>query len=137
MILSTQQEVLNYIPQREPIVMVSALVSASKKGIETEVVVCSDNMFVIDKKWVSAYGVLEHIAQSYALAHSYINKDSGIGLIGRVKNLKVEMNAEILKPIKSTITILHDMGSTVLIKANAEQENKNILSCEMYLHFNN
>jgi hypothetical protein len=137
MILSTQQEVLNYIPQREPIVMVNALVSASKKGIETEVVVCSDNMFVIDKKWVSAYGVLEHIAQSYALAHSYINKDSGIGLIGRVKNLKVEMNAEILKPIKSTITILHDMGSTVLIKANAEQENKNILSCEMYLHFNN
>tara|TARA_B110000971_G_scaffold183418_1_gene190809 strand:- start:352 stop:765 length:414 start_codon:yes stop_codon:yes gene_type:complete len=137
MVISTLQEILNYIPQRDPIIMVNALVSVSQKNIETMVTVVPNNMFVINKHIVSSYGVLEHIAQSYALAHSYINKDSGIGLIGRVKNLKVEMNAEILKPIKSTITILHDMGSTVLIKANAEQENKNILSCEMYLHFNN
>ena len=58
-------KITDYIPQREPIVMVSALLSANKEEAVSEFNITDDNIFCQDG-YLTESGIIENIAQTAA-----------------------------------------------------------------------
>ena len=130
-----KQEVKNYLLQRDPILMVDSILEISNNTSISEVTIPKNNMFVIENNIVSTYGVLEHVAQSFAVVNGYIHGVS-IGFIGRIHKLKVTSLPKVAIAIKTYMEIIKEIENITLIKAEVKQENKTILSCNMYLSFN-
>lgn len=135
MLVTGKTRVQEYIPQRDPIVMVDSLVDIENDFIRTEVIIGEGNMFALSNKKISYYGVIEHIAQSYALAHGYLY-GSDIGMIGKITSLNTFEEPYEDRLITTEITVMQNFQNLVLINANSFQDNKKIIFCEMYLHFN-
>lgn len=130
-----QDQILEFIPQRDPIVMVSSLVDIQGKHSITEIMLSEGSLFATADGHISSYGVLEHIAQSYALVHGYVYGVC-IGYIGRVRKLSIASLPVLNIPVRSYIEELHHMGNVTMINAEVKQGENSILTCEMYLHFN-
>lgn len=82
-------EIIDLIPQREPIVMVDKFVGITNGISETQLTIKNDNIFV-ENDCFTEFGLIEHIAQSAAARVGYIckkeNKPISIGYIGAAEN---------------------------------------------------
>lgn len=95
--LITGEEILEYIPQRPPVVMVDTFYGIDERGCaRSGLTVTADNLFVADGV-LDECGIVEHIAQSAALRAGYMNRTMGrrvqLGYIGAVNDLKVHFPA--------------------------------------------
>lgn len=135
MIIEKKEDILQYIPQREPIIMVGHLVEIIDNKMLTQLTVYKENYFCTINNTVSFYGVIEHIAQSYALVYGYLY-GKFIGMIGRITKLRVYFEPNIEEIINTEITVISNVNNLVLISAISFQNESKIISCEMYLHFN-
>ena len=84
--LITGEEILEYIPQRPPVVMVDTFYGIDERGCaRSGLTVTADNLFVADGV-LDECGIVEHIAQSAALRAGYMNRTMGrrvqLGYIG-------------------------------------------------------
>lgn len=91
--LIAADEIVEYIPQRPPIVMADAFYGIGEDGCaRSGLTVCEDNIFV-EEGALSECGLIEHIAQSAALRAGYMDRSRGekvrLGYIGAVNDLKV------------------------------------------------
>ena len=134
--ITDKNKILEYIPQRDPILMVDGMTSILENKITSLMTVKKDSIFCKNEDFVSLYGVLEHIAQSYALAHGYLY-GCRIGMIGRITKLQTYLEPKIEVELNTEIEIINNMGHIVLIKAKTTQSNQDVLTCEMYLHYEN
>lgn len=79
------------LPQQPPFVMIDALTEVGERSTATRLTVRPDNIFVEHGR-LSAYGVLENIAQTCAARIGYANYvrhlDVGIGYIGAVRDCR-------------------------------------------------
>ena len=75
--LIAADEIVEYIPQRPPIVMADAFYGIGEDGCaRSGLTVCEDNIFV-EEDALSECGLIEHIAQSAALRAGYMNRSRG------------------------------------------------------------
>lgn len=85
-------EIIDLIPQREPIVMVDKFVGITNGISETQLTIKNDNIFV-ENDCFTEFGLIEHIAQSAAARVGYIcrneNKPISIGYIGAISNMEI------------------------------------------------
>ena len=98
--LIAADEIVEYIPQRPPIVMADAFYGIGEDGCaRSGLTVCEDNIFV-EEGALSECGLIEHIAQSAALRAGYMDRSRGekvrLGYIGAVNDLKAVMNVTLL-----------------------------------------
>ena len=130
-----KQEVKNYLLQRAPILMVDSILEISNHTSISEITIPKDNIFVIENSIISTYGILEHIAQSFAVVDAYIHGVC-LGFISNVHNLKVTSLPKVSIKINTYMEIIQQMKNSTLIKATVKQEGQTMLNCKMSLSFN-
>jgi 3-hydroxyacyl-[acyl-carrier-protein] dehydratase len=126
--------VLRYIPQRAPIVMIGALVHVTEKTTDTELLVQANGLFVQDG-FLHEAGLIENIAQTAAAGVGYKcavnNEQVPVGFIGAVKNLTVEYLPKVGELLRTRVEVLEEIFDMTLIKGESFVDGKVVASCEM------
>ena len=129
-----ETNILPFIPQRAPFVMIDELIACDDKGAKTLLHVKNDNFFIKNGS-LTEPALVENIAQTAAARIGYIcsreNKPVPIGYIAAVQNLRIEglpVNGDILE---TEITIKNQVLNVTIISGNSRVGNKLVASCEM------
>lgn len=133
MYLVYKEDIINYIPQRIPFIMVDNLISISNNEIVAKVRISDNNVFA-KEGIVSFYGILEFIAQSTALGYGFTHENC-IGVIGKISDCICIKSTKTNNDILSNISIEKELDKSLLISAKCFQDNQKILKCNMYLYF--
>lgn len=132
-------EIIDLIPQREPIVMVDKFVGITNGISETQLTIKNDNIFV-ENDCFTEFGLIEHIAQSAAARVGYIcrneNKPISIGYIGAISNMEIVFLPKINDMLETKIEILQEVFNITLIKAESFTDGRLVASCQMKIFLN-
>lgn len=134
MILAKGNEILDYIPQRPPIVMVDKLIQSNESITETSLMIRKDNIFC-QKGILNEAGIIENIAQTAALRAGYKfkseNQEILLGFIGAVKNLKIYYLPEIDTEIQTVVSLEYKIMDFTIITAKVKCKDQLVAECEM------
>lgn len=134
--------VLQYIPQRAPIVMIDALKSADEEHATTSLTILDENIFV-ENGVLKEPGLIENIAQTAAAQVGYVSKQKNIpvpiGYIAAIRHLEISKLPEVGSTIETTIIRKNQIMDIILIEGTTSQLNEVICKCEMrvYIKSNN
>lgn len=133
MILSGE-EIINYIPHRDPFVMVGNLLEAADNKIVTDFSIEESNI-LCEKGYFSAAGLIENIAQTCAAGLGFLANEKGEkqngGFIGSVSKLKMHQKPAYGKTIKTEIEVVARLENIIMIKGANFSDDKLLLECEM------
>ena len=122
------------IPQREPIIMVDAILEYEESKVVGGLMVYEDCIFV-ENNTLKEPGVLEHMAQTVALYTGYEyylkNMQAPVGYIGSMKNVEILRLPKIGKKLVTTATILHEIMGVTLVNIETKVDEKIIAFGEM------
>ncbi len=80
-------------------------------------------------------GIVEHIAQSAAARAGYIFKQKNepvpLGFIGSVDKLKISRLPKVGSQLRTTISVMQEMGGLSLISAKTDDNNGPVAECRM------
>lgn len=137
--LIQREDVLRFIPQREPIVMVHGLLEHSQKTSQAVFIIEEGNLFVRDGRLLPS-GLMEHIAQSAAIRSGYafaqMPKGEGpakppVGFIAALKDFEVHALPAVGETLHTTVTELNVIGNMTVIKGETYSGDTQLASCEM------
>ena len=116
----------NFLPHREPMLMVDYILELTPEKVITSFVITSDNIFVHNNQFVEA-GLVEHSAQtsSSILGQSFFeNPESNTKVIGFITNIK-----------KIEVFELPKVGNKIISNASLISKYENIcqILCETFL----
>ncbi len=127
-------EILQLIPQRDPMVMVDTFFGIEDNTSASGLTVCPDNLFVENDK-LQECGIIEHIAQSAAARIGYISSQKGektpLGFIGSVDKFALNRLPAVGETLRTTITVLQEVFNITLIQAEVRIDNETIATCNM------
>ncbi|MEO5570014.1 MAG: hypothetical protein ABIT08_15765 [Bacteroidia bacterium] len=119
-ILISKEYITEFIPQKEPMVMVDELMYCDAKKTVSRFKIEAENIFVKNGRLNEA-GIIENMAQTGALKGGYESKLQGIepvlGFIGAIKNLKIYALPEIGSYIETEIFITGEVVNNTVIRA--------------------
>jgi len=127
--LISEENILEYIPQRQPMVMVDCLVSCNEKQAVSGFSIRQENLF-LDKKGFTASGIMETMAQTAALRIGHLqkskpggtNKKPPVAVIGSIKNFRMHFQPQIGNKLLTTIIIEHEVLQATVVKAIVEAD---------------
>lgn len=126
--------VLNYIPQRLPIVMIDTLQRVDGTVTETAFTVLQNTLFVKDAVFQEP-GLIENIAQTAAAGVGYTcalnNTAVPVGFIGAIKNLTIEYLPKVGDTLVTRVEVLEEIFDMTLIKGESFVGSIRAASCEM------
>ena len=134
--LVSKEDILNFIPQRAPFVMVDNLLVANEvDGFKTSFQVQSDNIF-IENGIVSEGALVENVAQTCAAGFGYIsqqqgNKEPQLGFIGAVSKLKVHGVAKPNDVLNTEVSVVSTFDRVSLIQGIVKRDGASLLECQM------
>jgi predicted hotdog family 3-hydroxylacyl-ACP dehydratase len=132
--LATRNDITKYIPQRDPIVMVHALVEADDDHAVTQLAIEPDNIFV-SNEFFAEPGLVENIAQTAAMHVGYQcskkNIPIPIGYIAAVKDLKIQKLPKQNTSITTSVKVTNKVLDVTVVEGRVEQAGNLICSCEM------
>ncbi|MGC4233891.1 MAG: 3-hydroxyacyl-ACP dehydratase [Niabella sp.] len=132
--MSIATNILPYIPQRAPFVMVDTLEACNGTGASTRFTVKEDNLFVFYGR-LTEPALVENIAQTAAARIGYIcqqeQKAVPVGFIGAVQHLKISSLPETGDVLDTVITVKHQIFNATVIEGKIAVNGKDIGSCEM------
>ena len=128
------KDILPFIPQREPFVMIDTLLYVDDAIARTAFTITNDNVFSENDVFAAA-GLMENIAQTAAASAGYKavknNEPVLLGYIAVVKNFEVfflpEINSELITEIITTGNVLNMQ----LISGKIMLNGKPVAQCEM------
>ncbi len=127
-------DILKFIPQRPPIVMVDKLISAEDKKTVSGLHIHPGNIFV-ENNCLQEPGIIENIAQSAALGVGYIcqskNEKVPIGFIGAVSNLKIFSLPKVNTELRTEIQVDYEVFDATLISSKVYCDEELIAQAEM------
>jgi len=118
--LIAADEIVEYIPQRPPIVMADAFYGIGEDGCaRSGLTVCEDNIFV-EEGALSECGLIEHIAQSASAFAGYKAMEAGaseppVGYIGEVKKFRCFRCPRVGEELQTTVTFGPEVGGVSLL----------------------
>ena len=137
--LITKSEIINFIPQRSPMIMVDNLVACSETSYTSQFCPLEENIFN-EKGFFNESGLIENMAQTAALGVGYFalkeNKNVLLGFIGAVKNLQIYHQLEIGKTILTKINIMYKILNATIAKAEIFQKHELIAQSEFKIFIN-
>lgn len=125
--------IISYIPQRAPFVLVDELLDATDTYSKTSFNICEEHLFVKGSV-LTEPGLIENMAQTAAAgigANYCEGKKNTIGFIGAIKSLVIEQLPEVGQQIITEIAFLRKMMNTYIIRGSIYLEDKLIASCEL------
>ena len=116
-----ESEIKQLIPQREPFLLVTELVSADDQSCTTRFVVDERTALFHNGK-LSEAGVIEHQAQSAAALSGYLALRSGatqppLGMIGELKSLQIYALPQLGDCIETHVTFGLSVGNITVATA--------------------
>lgn len=134
MALITKENILNYIPQREPICLVHSIFECTEESTKTGFKVEEGHFFVSNGVLTEA-GIVEHMAQSCSAGAGYISNLRGekpkVGFIANIKDLEIhslpKVNSEIITEVKLKAFVMN--VTLVIVKSTCN--GLPISECEM------
>lgn len=128
-------EILEFIPQREPFIMVHRVVSAEETKFVTQFEIKEDNIFLVDGI-LQEPALIENIAQSAAAGFGTLAKRNGgekggLGFIGSITRLVCHKLPPIGQTIETTVEVITQFGGITLIKGSNFSNKELLLECEM------
>jgi len=129
--LVSEENILELIPQRYPIVMVDCLVSCDEKKVVSQLTIRLDNLF-LNRQGLTSAGMMEAMAQTAAARTGYLlknqpegsNKKVPVGVIGSIKNFRLHFQPGIGSVIVTTIDIEHEVLQATVVKGKVETGGK-------------
>lgn len=133
--LVDKSNILTYIPQRAPFIMVDELLDANEKGFKSQFRIEENNLFLTDGT-LSESSLTENIAQTCAAGFGYLNSQAGkgegqIGFIGAISKLENNNFAKLGDLIETEIEILNTFDSIHLVEGKATRNGEVLLKCQM------
>jgi 3-hydroxyacyl-[acyl-carrier-protein] dehydratase len=129
-----QDQILPFIPQRPPFVMIDKLVSVDEGNTTTEFTVREGHLFVEDGVFTEP-GLIENMAQTAAAGTGYsarqANKPAPVGFIGALKGLKVTGLPKLGETITTTISFVHQVMNAHIVQGVVRVGDREIASCEL------
>lgn len=126
--------ILDYIPQRPPMVMVDELIQCDHETATSSFQIIAGNIFVDDKKFTES-GLIENIAQTAAAMVGYqcaLKKiPVPIGFIAAVKDLKINFMPAVPSTIQTSVRVTNNVMNVTIIEGRIEQTGKLLCICEM------
>ena len=132
-------DILPFIPQRPPFVMIDTLEECDDNSARTGFEVKKENLFVKDGV-LGEPALIENIAQTAAARIGYIcqkeNKPVPMGFIGAVQQLEIFSLPKTGDVLETEIIIKHQVLNATIIAGNIRVNNKMAASCEMKIFIN-
>ena len=129
------EDIKKLIPQRDPIMMVDALVSVDGDVCETELAVRDNNFFIEDDQLLSEPGLIEHIAQSASAFAGYRcvvkGEPAPVGYIGEVKKFHCYRRPAIGDVLKTTVTMGAEVNGITIITGVTKVEGEVVADTQM------
>lgn len=134
MALVTRENILNFIPQRDPICLVHTIYECSDDLSRTGFFV-DENHFFVSNGCLTEAGIVENLAQSCAAGAGYNsslkNQPPKVGFIANIKDLVIhrlpKVSSEILTEVKLKAFVMNVTLVTVVSTCNGEP----VAECEM------
>ena len=132
--LATKENIIHFIPQRPPIVMIDNLIEADPVSCKTSFFIRDNNIFV-ERKKLREPGLIENIAQSAAAHVGYLcnqqNTPVPVGYIAAIKNLDIFELPEINSEINTLLRIMNEVFNITLVSGEITWNQRIICTCEM------
>ncbi len=132
--LAGKNDILNYIPQRPPMVMIHQLIEASEMHAVTQLTIDAENIFVEDHL-LKEPGLIENIAQTAAAQVGYqceLKKISvPVGFIASIRRLKINQFPKEFSTITTSIKITNQILDVTVAEGTIEQDGIVCCFCEM------
>lgn len=126
--------ILSFIPQQPPFVMVGELLYADETVSRTSFTVTADNVMVSNGFFTEG-GLLENMAQTAAAGAGYAalsqNKQVEAGYIGAVKNLVIHRLPAVGDILETEVLFKEQVFNVTLVTAFVTCNGEVIASCEM------
>lgn len=130
--LVSKDKITGLIPQREPMIMVSELISCDDKQAVASLFIRKDNIFTGPNGLLSPPGMLEAMAQTAAARTGFLlknqqgseNKSVPVGVIGSIKNFRLIFQPETGSTAIITIDIEHEVLQATVVKAKIEVDGR-------------
>lgn len=138
--LASGNMILELIPQRPPMVMVGKLLECDEKSTTTSLTISENNVFV-SGNFFSSSGLLESMAQTAALRTGWLlrnkpgaaNKNIPVGVIGSIKNFKLNFQPAAGSEIITTINVEYEFGNATLISGKVLSNDRLAAEAEMQI----
>ena len=134
------ENIIEFIPQKPPMVMIDKLVYSDDKKTETSFLIKEDNIFCENGVFCEP-GLIENIAQTAAARQGFLIKkgksDVLIGYIGAIKNLKINFLPKINTEINTEIIITNEILGVTIIYGKVKCNDKVAAECEMKIFIEN
>jgi 3-hydroxyacyl-[acyl-carrier-protein] dehydratase len=128
-------DLLKYIPQRAPFVMVDKLYVAEDNSIISGLSI-SDKNILTEDSFFQESGLIENMAQTCALYAGYkaneLGKDAPVGFIAGIKNVVIDKLPSVGEDINTKIEIVNELMNMQIAMASVHDLNgAQIASCEL------
>lgn len=135
-----ETNILPFIPQRSPFVMIDELVDCTEQSAKTIFRVRKDNLFV-KNDLLRESALVENIAQTAAARIGYIcrqeNKPVPIGYIAAIQNLLIEDLPVTGETLETEITIKNQVMHVTIITGSVKVDDQVVATCEMKIFVHN
>lgn len=133
-------QVLEYIPQRPPFVMIDSVYEKGDDFVTSGLTIQEENVMAEDGLFKDG-GLIENIAQTAALYAGTKYKDAGepipVGYIAGIKNVKIFRNPEVGSSIITTTTLTNEMLNIQIVNGEVkDEEGELVASCELRIFIN-
>jgi predicted hotdog family 3-hydroxylacyl-ACP dehydratase len=132
-------DILSFIPQREPFVMIDTLLLTDDTTTRTNFIISADNIFYANNEFSEA-GLMENIAQTAAVGAGKrarnVNKEVFPGYIGAVKNFEVFSLPKINDVLLTEVVITDTFLNMINVKGKISCNELQIAECEMKIFTN-
>lgn len=133
------EQLLKFIPQRSPMVMIDKLFFSNTEKCITGLKIMEQNIFCRDG-FFRELGLIENMAQTAAVQVGYNSstqatesdyKGAPIGFIGAIKDLKIHFLPSVNSEITTEIKITHQIFDATVVNAVVSSNGQTAAECEL------
>jgi predicted hotdog family 3-hydroxylacyl-ACP dehydratase len=135
--LAEGENILDLIPQRPPMVMISKLLYCDPLKTTTGFIVEPDNLFLHDGHF-SEPGLIENIAQTAAVRNGWLSASKSgsktnvpIGVIGGIRNFKLNFLPEVNTELTTEIEVIGEYFNASSVFGKVEVNGEIAAQCEL------
>ena len=127
-------EITNYIPQRDPFIMIDNLVNASGDEFETDFCILPSNIFV-ENGLLREFALVENIAQSSSAGLAFTKISTGLndGFIGAISKLRLYDLPPVNETLTTIVKLVARFENMFLLKGENLLNGGKLLECEIKL----
>ncbi|CAN5560156.1 hypothetical protein BH11BAC1_BH11BAC1_18820 [soil metagenome] len=132
--LAQGDDLIRFIPQRPPFIMVDRLYACDEKSVRTGFQPTGINIFSENGLFTEP-GLIENMAQSAAAGTGYFfitnGKEVPVGFIGAIKDFKLIQLPKVNELLETEINVVAHVMNASVIKAAVRCNGVDIAFCEM------